>query len=77
MSKMKIAITSYGQTHSTEMSDESTVDEVVRVFVNLMVACGYSEENLIELFKDGDPRKWDSAWSDTDEVCQSRKGCCN
>lgn len=68
MSKMKISITSYGQTHSTEMSDESTVSECVRVFVNLMVACGYSKDNLTELFIDGDPTGWDDAWRETDET---------
>ena len=61
MGKLTISIDSYGTKNIVEMSDDCTIDQCVRAFVNLMIATGYAEESLIELFKEGDPRQWDSA----------------
>lgn len=67
MGKLVMSIDSYGTKHTVEMSDESTMDQCVKAFVDLMIATGYSEEGLAEIFKDGDPRRWDSAWSDNEQ----------
>jgi hypothetical protein len=60
---MTIAITHYGTTYSTTFpDDDTTFDEVVRAWVNLMIAAGYSQKEIVALFKDGDPNHWYSAW---------------
>ena len=60
---MTISLEAYGTTHTITLnSDEPGLDPVIRAFFNLLVAAGYSQKGIAELFKDGDPNGWDSAW---------------
>lgn len=62
MGKMVISIESYGEKHSVEMSDEANADRVMRAFVDIADATGYSRQNFIDMLKDGDPKNWDTSW---------------
>jgi len=62
--RLKMSIESFGTEYATSMNCDANVDECVRAFVNLMVSAGYSRKNLVDLFIDGDPNNWESAWGD-------------
>ena len=66
---MTIAITHYDTTYSTTFPDaETTLDPIVRAFVNLLVSAGWQQKGIAEMFKDGDPNAWDSAWPVPEEA---------
>ena len=50
---MKITITSYDKTHTTEtINDDLTTDEVAEIITNLLVCVGFGKEGIIEAFKE-------------------------
>ena len=59
---MTITITYYGATYSVTLPKDANVDTVMRAVINLVASVGYPRESIVEMFKDGDPNGWDSAW---------------
>ena len=60
---MTITITHHGTTYYTTFpDDEVMLGPIVRAFVNLMISAGYHRNGIAELFKEGDPNGWGSAW---------------
>lgn len=47
--------------HSSETEDVN-LDQLIRAWVNLLAAAGFSHTSIVALFKDGDPNTWASAW---------------
>ena len=46
---MKITIESYGKIHSSEISDQSTIDEVADILKGLLLLCGYHIDSINEI----------------------------
>ena len=49
---MQITISAHGRTFSAEMTDESTVEDTLRVFIGLMIASGYHRGAIADVLKD-------------------------
>lgn len=61
--KLTMTVEVYGYKYNIEGPQDMTVDQLFgRVIVPLVLGMGYADESIAELFKDGLPSKWDTAY---------------
>jgi len=65
--KLTLTVEGYGTKFSTEVSDEASAPVVMKLFVDLMTAYGYSRKNFIDMLG-SDPGDWDNVYQELQKL---------